>query len=298
MGEANAEPTMRTRGHAAASQRRGVDSMGEATWSVTMSFLPAEGVAEAKSVSKMFRSAARTCLTRGRFKNHARLARVARAWTQETVISDADRACFRLAWTLEPGLAAAEVAAPEVAGEAEAFFFDLVEPSLDGLERIISSMEHAADTGFFEFSIWDWARGDARLGNPWLGPGGDRIEPPAPEAQQDAIEIDRLATRVWNAVEHWRDPKRAFAAVYSLESEHIDATDHEEFAREKTAGWTDQAKREAVLAAFAEVDQEMQEQFDADYEAEHGWKYCAHGEKFWDCPECGQDRDSDRDDSE
>lgn len=163
-------------------------------------------------------------------------------------------------------------------------------------------MEHAADAAqcadFFEFSIWDWARGDARLGNPWLGPGGDRIEPPAPEAQQDAIEIDRLATRVWNAVEHWRDPKRAFAAVYSLESEHIDATDHEEFAREKTAGWTDQAKREAVLAAFAEVDQEMQEQFDADYEAEHGWKYCAHGEKFWDCPECGQDRDSDRDDSE
>ncbi len=25
------------------------------------------------------------------------------------------------------------------------------------------------------------------------------------------------------------------------------------------------------------------------WEAQHGWKYCPHGDKFWDCPHCSDE---------
>lgn len=262
--------------------------MSESTWGVVLPFLPAEHVADAKSVSKIFRSTARTVLTRGRFKHHTRCAKVMSAWApnEELVVSDADRACFRLAWASDPGLAAAEAASTlsdrkiwDLRAKSKdlplEILFDVVEPSLDGLERIVAGMEHAEGTGFacfFEWGFWSWV--DKRT--------------------NDEDEADSCVTRVWRAVERWRDPRHAFGAVYPL----VEVDDsHEGYALQMTADWTDSARRKGIVAAFAEIDQNLQGQMDRDWEQEHGWKYCPHGEKFWDCPECAPDDGSDRDGS-
>ncbi|EGB05308.1 expressed protein [Aureococcus anophagefferens] len=53
-----------------------------------------------------------------------------------------------------------------------------------------------------------------------------------------------------------------------------------------TAGWEDQSKRKVVIAKFQAVTDEIELRNHEQHMAENGWKYCKHGDKHWDCPEC------------
>ena len=57
--------------------------------------------------------------------------------------------------------------------------------------------------------------------------------------------------------------------------------------------WRDRGKADAFVAeGFRlqdEAEREMEAEFQAQWEEEHGWKYCPHGDKFWDCLHCSDE---------
>ena len=57
--------------------------------------------------------------------------------------------------------------------------------------------------------------------------------------------------------------------------------------------WRDRGKADAFVAeGFRlqdEAEREMEAEFQAQWEEEHGWNYCPHGDKHWDCPHCSDE---------
>ena len=46
-------------------------------------------------------------------------------------------------------------------------------------------------------------------------------------------------------------------------------------------GMRSAARRALIVAVQQEITEDIQRQFDEDWEAEHGWKYGPSGDKFW-----------------
>ena len=64
----------------------------------------------------------------------------------------------------------------------------------------------------------------------------------------------------------------------------IDGPDHIaclEICRDLSRNWRDRDKAAAFVAVQQEITEDIQRQFDEDWEAEHGWKYGPSGDKFW-----------------
>ncbi|KAH8098227.1 hypothetical protein JL720_1159 [Aureococcus anophagefferens] len=258
-----------------------------ATWTVAFEFLPFEAVVRMKCVSKQFRSAARLVLTKGRYEPVARsLALVSRlrALPHSTTsddresasasLTEGDKANLRAAWSLEASIVVDAVARADLDGEYNIVtaltvnFLEIFEPTLDGFERIVAAMEHSDIYQiFFEWAFWNW------------------IEKVDPRDLNETFEQQEL--RLWRAVESWDSPSRAFDALYAAINEGFDDWFiYASHAREMTAGWEDQSKRKVVIAKFQAVTDEIELRNHEQHMAENGWKYCKHGDKHWDCPEC------------
>ena len=54
-----------------------------------------------------------------------------------------------------------------------------------------------------------------------------------------------------------------------------------EMFRGMSSHWRDRSKAAAFVAVQQEITEDIQRQFDEDWEAEHGWKYGPSGDKFW-----------------
>jgi len=243
-----------------------------ATWTVAFEFLPFEAVVRMKSVSKQFRSAARLVLTKGRYEPVARsLALVSRLAalplndreSASASLTEGNKANLRAAWSLEASILGDAIQAEYMTVD----FLEICEPTLDGFERIVAAMEHTGSTAvsrFFDGVFWAWI---------------DKVDP------RDLGEtFEQQELRLWRAVESWDSPSRAFDALYASIAEGFDDwMNYASHAREMTADWTDQSKREFVIAKFQEVTDTLQEEFDEEYMEEHGWKYegCPPGVKFW-----------------
>ena len=104
-------------------------------------FLPLDKVHEAKQVSKLYRSAAHSAMTRGRWKPVRLVAEHFKRHEMPPSL-----ALCRAAWDLDPSeILRLALTWPH---PAAAQFLALVEPSLDGLERILRACEPAHDYSF------------------------------------------------------------------------------------------------------------------------------------------------------
>ena len=64
----------------------------------------------------------------------------------------------------------------------------------------------------------------------------------------------------------------------------IDGPDHHaclEICQDLSRNWRDRSKAASFVAVQQEITEDIQRQFDEDWEAEHGWKYGPSGDKFW-----------------
>ena len=254
-----------------------------ATWTVAFEFLALENVVTMKSVSKQFRSAARLVLTKGRYEPVARsLALVSRLRalprddreSASDSLTEGDKANLRAAWSLEASIVVDAVLRADIDGSKYDLvslltvnFLEICEPKLDGFEHIVAAMEHSDIYQIFEWAFWGWV---------------DKVDP-----RELSETFEQQELRLWRAVESWDSPSRAFDALHAAIAEGFDDwMEYASHAREMTAGWKDQSKRKFVIAKFQEVIDEIEAEHQKQYMEEHGWKYCPHGMKHWDCPDC------------
>ena len=110
-------------------------------------FLPFDQALESKQVSKDVRSAARRAIARGRWRPVKFVAERAFDLVSAKPVSAAALSTFRAAWELEPGLVVREIAEWEDGsaltddGFWAAVFLKLVEPTIDGLPRVVAACE-------------------------------------------------------------------------------------------------------------------------------------------------------------
>jgi hypothetical protein len=100
-----------------------------------LNFLPLDKVHQAKQVSKLYRSAAHSAMTRGRWKP----VRLFAEHLKRHAMPTSSPALCRAAWDVDP-IETLRLALTRP-GPAAAQFLALVEPSLDGLERILRACE-------------------------------------------------------------------------------------------------------------------------------------------------------------
>ena len=126
-----------------------------------LNFLPLDKVHETKQVSKLYRSAAHSAMTRGRWKP----VRLVAEHYKHQVRPPALALC-RAAWDLDPSeTLRLKLKWPS---SVAAQFLALVEPSLDGLERILKVCERKRSVARVCFIITDWAK---LIGTPIFVPG-------------------------------------------------------------------------------------------------------------------------------
>ena len=108
----------------------------------------------------------------------------------------------------------------------------------------------------------------------------------------------------------WTDPKLAaafatdvlghndyyscgFWDVWNLDSETSGDRIYRAMLEGWVQDWRDRGKADAFVAeGFRlqdESEQEMEAEFQEQWQEEHGWKYCPHGDKYWDCPHCSDE---------
>ena len=226
-----------------------------------LEFLPfAEVHAGVKQVSKATRRAARRALTRGRWRpfryvaeqglavcaatgclgNGRGLGANARVGDAASAVPAAARATFREAWTLDRSLVMRIICkdrGPGTYGEAyQACFLRIVEPSIDGLSRIIGARENAAQGSSLYYP--------ERLIQTWANslPGG----------QASRFTLSLSGPAVGDGLMDWADPSNAVTLMHGLldvwenytNGNLLDAT-----ARAWSANWADRAKADRFVAA-------------------------------------------------
>lgn len=249
-------------------------------WNLVLEYLPIEKVVECKTVSSSELSvAARFALTKGRWKPVAECCRLLSDFCglgpAEALRRGGDPR-YDAAWALDPGLTAAEYVRIQreqsVPSNCVSVFLAVVEPSMDGIGRVIGSLEHAFDRVEDVATMFlDWVD---RVG------GEDMFRKP---------RVDQLWTSLWRELERWSDGERAGQLLTGeIFFEWFEGDVSEDYAFRMTASWTGKGgkKRAALIGVIAEIEADFEEQRQKDYMAEHGWKYCKHGEKHWDCPDC------------
>ena len=294
----------------------------------SLEFVPfAEVAADVKRVSREFRGAARHALTHGRWKPIKLFAQNGLNMINEERVSEASREIFRAAWALEPAEVFFELAhwdsGRRFTAPRAAQFLKIVEPTIEGLPRIVAACEYAQ--GAFDGDM----KPVTRVGS-WAASLDHQVSLGYPDGYGDyrSPVLDREAEdRLFGlGLESWTDPKLAaafardvlgynayyecgFWDVWNLDSDssgdRIYRAMHEGWVQD----WRDRGKADAfVEEGFRlqdEAEQEMEAEFQEQWEEEHGWKYCPHGDKLWDCPDCRDDwneghfgDDDDEDDEE
>ena len=223
------------------------------TLTLALEFLSVEGVVEAKLVSKAARSAARTVLTRGRYQPvarcHALCQRLGALTLAESYeITEVDKAVLRAAWSLEPAIVAAEGILIPRKVDIICEIFDILEPSLDGLERLVAAWEHVSieesqpwssqsDIFCSHFDSWIGRRASSQAVDP------SNNEDPHEQRErymEDAVE------RFWRAVGRWSDLEHIVKAVYPWQAARAEVM--------MAWWWTDQVKRNFVVAAIRRLE--------------------------------------------
>ena len=120
-------------------------------------FLPFDHALETKLVSKELRSAARRAIAHGRWRPIKFVAERALDLVSAKPVPAAALSTFRAAWELDPGLVVLEIGQWSRRREA-AKFLTLVEPTIDGLPRVVAAIERT-----YRFKIR--ARGRGRYGD-------------------------------------------------------------------------------------------------------------------------------------
>ena len=241
-----------------------MDSLPSELVQKCLEFLPfAEVHAGVKQVSKATRKAARQALTRGRWRpfryvaeqglavcaatgclgNGRGLGANARVGDAASAVPAAACATFREAWTLDRSLVMRIICkdrGPGTYGEAyQACFLRIVEPSIDGLSRIIGARENAAQGSSLYYP--------ERLIQTWANslPGG----------QASCFTLSLSGPAVGDGLKDWANLSYAVTFMSNLldmwDWEHyqnnltlLDAT-----ARAWSANWADRAKADRFVAA-------------------------------------------------
>jgi len=165
-----------------------------------LNFLPLDKVHQAKQVSKLYRSAAHSAMTRGRWKP----VRLFAEHFKRHAMPTSSPALCRAAWDVDPNETLR--LALTWPGPAAVHFLALLEPSLDGLERILKGWEPVRRFAMRRYKhqaiinrsvpfrvIAEWAK---RIGAPITGqPGQPWVLP----AERRALVLRGLsrALRTW-----------------------------------------------------------------------------------------------------
>ena len=247
-----------------------MDSLPSELVQKCLEFLPfAEVHAGVKQVSKATRKAARMALTRGRWRpfryvaeqglavcaatgclgNGRGLGANARVGDAASAVPAAACATFREAWTLDRSLVMRIICkdrGPGTYGEAyQACFLRIVEPSIDGLSRIIGARENAAQGSSLYYP--------ERLIQTWANslPGG----------QASRFTLSLSGPAVGDGLMDWADPSNAVTLMHGLldvwenytNGNLLDAT-----ARAWSANWADRAKANRFVAEAVEHREELE----------------------------------------
>ena len=231
------------------------------TLTLALDFLSVEGVVEAKLVSKAARSAARTVLTRGRYQPVARCFVLMNRLgdlpsTTYYEFTEEDMKIIRAAWSLEPAIVAAEGILIPRKGDIICEIFDILEPSLDGLERLVAAWEHvsieesqpwSSQSDIFCSHFQGWisrrTRSQVVLSNPH-------------DQDQRIQTLKDARDRFWRAVERWSDLPRIVKAVYPWCGEDKEGT---RASVATSRYWTDVVKIDFVVAAIRAFENERVE---------------------------------------
>ena len=255
----------------------------------------------AKQLSKGTRTAARRALTRGRWRPVCEVARNgkatiegvmgsymtdngtplgrARTWQERLAgLSDASRALFREAWALEP----AEVLFILLLWTRDSYheaylFLCLVEPSTDGLRRILAACE---------YSHREFARRAGHSGRPSLAEDAEERECHPGDlvaAWSRAIGaplfFHQQPNLLGDELECWEDPAQAAGFVLDMSPEYgqvwLDETMYGgipnyiiDKARAYCARWEDQTKAAAFIYPFMKIQfaaDELENDFSANF---------------------------------
>ena len=265
-----------------------------------LEFLPFDTVRGAKRgvkrVSRGMRSAARRALTRGRWRPIKQFAAASLSIKATMDAPDAVPAAsieqYQAAWALEPGQVFFEVAnwhglSTNIARPI-ARFLAIVEPSIQGLGRIVAACEAAYECdlptsptsyrelyppGWWEY-ILTWAAKIGKEVGTWNLDGWN----PAGEL-----------VLIGDGFEQWANATHAaefFSEFLIDEGDHYACL---EMCRGLSKHWRHRGKAREFVSVQEEATEEIQRQLDEDWEAEHGWKYGPSGDKFW------EEEDSDYD---
>ena len=256
-----------------------MDSLPSELVQKCLEFLPfAEVHAEVKQVSKATRKAARMALTRGRWRPFRYVAEQGLAVCTATgalkldtdtftVVRDdaasavpaAARKIFLEAWALEPSLVMriicldwdTELEEEDEEGRYQAFFLNIVEPSIDGRSRIVGACESA-----YSGCTWEAARKIPRFFPRMLFFWWALIGQRKPDSLMDS-------SAVGDGLKDWADLDRVvnFTGVFIDESEYLYGAGpggygHEAKARAWSANWVDREKASRFVAAAAALDEE------------------------------------------
>ena len=277
----------------------------------SLEFLPVREVyCEAQLISSEFLSASRRALTRGRWRPMALFSKEAEEHRNRFEYG-ADLSSwhetFKAVWALEPGEVFFELAywdsdrnftAPRAAK-----FLKIVEPNIEGMSRIVAACELAQEA-------FDGDKKIVTLVGTWAASLDHQVSLgyPADYGDYRSPVLDReTEDRLFGlGLESWTDPKLAAAFAtdvlghndyYSCGFWDVWNLDGERIYRAMLEGWVenwrDRGKADAFVAeGFRlqdESEQEMEAEFQEQWQEEHGWKYCPHGDKYWDCPHCSDE---------
>ena len=248
-------------------------------------FLPFDQALETKHASKEFRSAARRAIARGRWRPVKFVAERAFDLVSAKPVSAAALSTFRAAWELDAGLVIREIAEwndgpHRPCGQ----FLELVEPTIDGLPRIVAACERTQrfvdsltgtsiddeDQRHLRDSHIRWQ--PVRMLVAWSGRVGRPLMLDFEKDDED--HDDRLYIATWfnereeydayhygsalfgSGLGAWDDPKLAVRFVFNLLEKEldpymgggpgfVDMSDHRRWARD----WHDRAKADAFVEA-------------------------------------------------
>ena len=195
-----------------------------------LNFLPLDKVHETKQVSKLYRSAAHSAMTRGRWKPVRLVAEhYKHQWRPPAL------ALCRAAWDLDPSeTLRLKLKWPS---SVAAQFLALVEPSLDGLERILKVCERKRSVARVCFIITDWAK---LIGTPIFVPGCST------RAERRALVLRCLS----RALRSWTDAAMAADVLWEWLRYMGGRRDMLPKLVEFTRNWED-SKASAFAAAYA-----------------------------------------------
>ena len=255
----------------------------------------------AKQITKGTRAAARRALTRGRWRPVCEVARNGKAtiegvmggyfkgddnpqagkrtWQERLAgLSDASRALFREAWALEPAQVLFIISLWTRESYHEAYLFlCLVEPSADGLRRVLAACE---------YSHRECARRAGHSGRPSLAEDAEERECHPGDlvaAWSRAIGaplfFHQQPNLLGDELECWEDPAQAAGFVLDMSGEYgqvwLDETMYGgipnyiiDKARAYCARWEDQTKAAAFIYPFMKIQfaaDELENDFSANF---------------------------------